>query len=150
MFKSWTIKKAERWRIYAFEQWCWRRLLSPLDRKEIQLVHPKGNQSWIFIGRTYAEAETPILCPPDGKNWLTGKDRDAGKDWRQEEEGTTEDDMVGCVTDSIDMSLSKLQELVMDREAWCAIVQAVAKRQTRLSNRTEVNWFWYFIVSVKK
>ena len=91
---SWTIKKAECQRINAFELWCWRRLLSPLDCKEIQPVHPKGDQSWIFIGRTDAAAETPILWPPDVKNWLTGKDPDAGKDWRQEK-GTTEDEMVG-------------------------------------------------------
>ena len=70
-------------------------LENPLDCKEIQLVHPKGNQSWIFIGRTDAEAETPILWPPDVKNWLIGKDPDAGKDWGQEEKGTTEDEMVG-------------------------------------------------------
>ena len=70
-------------------------LESPLDCKEIQLVNPKGNQSWIFIGRTDAEAETPILWPPDAKNWLTGKDPGAGKDWRQEEKGTTEDELVG-------------------------------------------------------
>ena len=71
-------------------------LESPLDSKEIQPVHPKGNQSWIFIGRTDAEAQTPILWPPHVKNWLTGKDSDAGKDWRQEEEkGITEDEMAG-------------------------------------------------------
>ena len=87
-----TIKKAEHWRIDASELWCWRR---PLDCKEIQPVNPKGNQSWIFIGRIDAEAETPILLPPDVKNWLIGKDPDAGKDWRQEEKGTTEDEMVG-------------------------------------------------------
>ena len=67
---------------------------SPLDYEEIKLVNPKGNQSWIFIGRADAEAEAPILWPPDGKNWLTGKNPDAGKDWRQEK-GTTEDEMVG-------------------------------------------------------
>ena len=67
---------------------------SPLDCKEIQPVNLKGNQSWIFIGRTHAEAETPILWSPDAKNWLTGKDPDAGKEWRQEEKGTTEDKMV--------------------------------------------------------
>ena len=89
--ESWTIKKAEHRRTDAFELWCWR---SPLDCKEIQPVHPKANQSWIFIGRTDAEAETPILWPPDAKNWLTGKDPDAGKNWRQEEKGTTEDEMV--------------------------------------------------------
>ena len=73
--ESWTIKKAECWRIDAFQLWCWR-LESPLDCKEIQPVHPKGNQSWIFIGKTDAEAETPILWPPDVKNWLIGEDPD--------------------------------------------------------------------------
>ena len=70
-------------------------LESPLDFKEIQAVHPKGNQSWIFIGRTYTEVEAPIVWPPDAKSWLFGKDPDAGKDWRQEEKGMTEDEMVG-------------------------------------------------------
>ena len=97
--ESWAIKKAEHWRINAFELWCWRRLLrvprSSLDCKEIQPVHPKGNQSWIFIGRTDVEAETPILWPPDANNWLIWKDPDAGKDWRQEKKGMTEDEMVG-------------------------------------------------------
>ena len=95
-------KKADHWRINAFELWCWRRLLvswsqleSSLDCKEIKPVNPKGNQSWIFIGRTDAEAETPIPWPPDANNWLIWKDTDAGKDWRQEEKGTTEDEMVG-------------------------------------------------------
>ena len=93
--ESWTIMKAERWRIDAFELWCWRRLESPLDCKEIQPVHPKGDQSWIFTGRTDVEAETPILWPPDAKGWLIWKDPDAGKDWRREEKGMTEDEMVG-------------------------------------------------------
>ena len=70
-------------------------LQSPLDCKEMQPVHPKRNQSWMFVRRTDVEAETPILWPPDAKNWLLGKDPDAGKDWRQEEKGTTEDEMVG-------------------------------------------------------
>ena len=87
--ENWTIKKAECWRIYAFELWCWKTLESPLDCKEIQPVHPKGSESWIFIGRTDARAETPILWPPDEKNWLIWKDTDAGKDWRQEEKGMT-------------------------------------------------------------
>ena len=96
--KCWTIKKAEHRSIDAFELWCWKRLLrgtleSPLDCKENQPVHPKGNQSWIFIGRTDAEAETPVLWLPD-ENWLIGKDPDAGKDWSWEEKGTTEDEMV--------------------------------------------------------
>ena len=103
--ESWTIKKGEHWRIDAFERS--KRLLlrslgvlektleSPLDCKEIQPVHPKGDQSWIFIGRTDAEAEILILWPPDAKSWLIGKDPDAGKDRRQEEKGTTKDEMVG-------------------------------------------------------
>ena len=86
--ESWTIKKAEHQRIDAFELWCLEKTLeSPLDCKEIQPVHPKGNKSWIFIGRTDVEAKTPILWPPDVKKWLTGKDPDAGKDWRQGGEG---------------------------------------------------------------
>ena len=93
--ESWTIKKAEHWRTDPFELRCWRRLESPLDGKEIQPVHPKGNQSWIVIRRTDAEAETLILWPPEGKNWLIWKDPDAGGDWRWEEKGTTEDEMVG-------------------------------------------------------
>ena len=109
--------------------WCFcivvleKTLESPLDSKEIKLVNPKGNQSWIFIGKTDAEAEAPILWPPNAKNWLIGKDSDAGKDWRQEEKGMTEDEM--------DMNLSKLQELVMDRESQRAAVHGVTKFQTR-------------------
>ena len=93
--QSWTIKKAEHWRTDAFEPVVLKTIESPLDSKEIQPVYPKGNQSWIFTGRTDAEAETPILWSPDAKNWLFGKDPDAGKDWKQEETGTTEDEMVG-------------------------------------------------------
>ena len=89
--ESWTIKKAEHRRIDAFELWCWR---SPLDCKEIQPVHPKGDQSWVFIGRNDAKAETPILWPPDSRNWLIWKDPNAGNDWGQEEKGT-EDEMAG-------------------------------------------------------
>ena len=90
--ESWTVKKAECRRIDAFELWCWRRLLRvPWTASR---VHPKGNQSWIFIGRTDVEAEAPILWPPDAKNWLIGKDPESGKDWRQEN-GMTKDEMVG-------------------------------------------------------
>ena len=92
--ESWTIKKVECWRTDAFELWCWKRLLR-VPWTEKRSNHPKGNQSWVFIGRTDAEAETPILWPPDTKNWLIGKDPDARKDWRWEEKGTTEDEMVG-------------------------------------------------------
>ena len=94
--ESWTIKKSGCRKIEVFELWCWRRLLRvPWAANKIKPVHPKGNQSWIFIGRTHAEAEAPILWPPDAKNWLTGKDPDAEQDWKQEEKGTTEDKMVG-------------------------------------------------------
>ena len=86
--ESWTITKAEHWRIDGFELWCWRRE-SPLDCKEIQPVHPKGDQSWVFIGRTDVEAETPMLWPPDAESWLIWKDPDAGKGWGQEEKRTT-------------------------------------------------------------
>ena len=92
--ENWTIKKAEYRRIDAFEL-CWKKTLeSPLDYKEIKPVISKGNQSWIFIGRTNARAEIPILWPPDGKNWLIGKDPDAGQDWRQEDKGMTKDEVV--------------------------------------------------------
>ena len=94
IYANWTIQKAEcQRRIDAFKLWYWRRLENPLDCK-IKRVNPKGNQSWIFIGRTDAETETPIFWPPDVKSRLTGKDPDAGKDWRQEEKGRTEDKMV--------------------------------------------------------
>ena len=94
----WELDYKESW---APKNWClWtvvleKTLESPLDCKEIQPVHPKVNQSWVFIGRTDVEAETPILWPPDAKSWLIGKDPDSGKDWRQEEKGTTEDKMAG-------------------------------------------------------
>ena len=88
--ESWVLKNWYFWSVVLEKT-----LESPLDCKEIQPVHPKGNQSWVFIERTDVEAETPILWPPDAKNWLIGKDPDAGKDWRREEKGTTEDTMVG-------------------------------------------------------
>jgi len=94
-YERWTIKKVERWRIDAFELWYWRRRLRSLLDCKIKPVNPKWNQPWIFIGRTDAEAEALILWPPDAKNWLTGKDPDAGKNWRQEKKGVREDEIVG-------------------------------------------------------
>ena len=94
--ESWTIKKAEHQRIDAFELGCWRRLLRvPWTARRSKPVHPKGDQSWVFTGSTDVEAETPILWPPDAKSWLIGKEPDAGKDWGQEEKGTTEHEVVG-------------------------------------------------------
>ena len=136
----WELDYKESW---APKNWCfWTMVLektheSPLDSKEIQLVNAKGNQSWIFIGRTDAEAETPILWPPDMKIWLTRKDLDAGKDWRQEEKGMTGwDGWMASQTRWTWVWVSS-RSWWWDREAWHVALHGVAKSQTQWSNWTE-------------
>ena len=121
-------------------------LESPLDCKEIQSVHRKRNQSWVFIGGTNVEAETPIFCPPDAKSWLIWKEPDTWKDWGQEERGRRRIRWLDGITDSMVMGLGGLQELVMDRESWRAVAYGVAKSWTQLSEWTELkgNQSWIF------
>ena len=167
--ESWTVKKAECQRIDAFELWCWR---SPLGCKEIQPVHCKGNQSWIFAGRTDAKAETPILCLATSCEELTHWKRSWC--WERLKKGGEGDDRgwsgwmasgiqwtwvmkwLDGFTDSMDMSLTELQELVLDREAWCAAVHGVTKIWTQLSDWTELNlsfgaasFIWVKVYKVK-
>ena len=140
----WKLDHKQGW---VPKNWCFwivvleKTLESPLDCKKIKPINPQGNQLWMFIGRTDAETEAPILWPLDAKSWLTGKDPDAGKNWGQEEKGQQRMKWLGGISDWMDMSLSKLQEIVKDRETWCVAVYGVAKSQTLLSDWTTTKSF---------
>ena len=142
----WELECKESW---ALKSWCFwtvvleKTLECPLDCKEIQLVNPKGNQSWIFIGRTDAGAEAPILCPPDAKNWLTGEDPDAGKHWRQMEKGMTDDEMVGWhhwIDGHESEQALGVSGVSEGHGGQVCCRHGVPKSQTRPSYWTELNW----------
>ena len=151
----WELDCEESW---TLKNWCFwtvvleKTLESPLDCKEIQPVHPKGDQSWVLIGRTDAEAKTPILWPSHAKSWLTGKDPDAGRDWGQEEKGTTEDEMAGWHHQLDGHEFGWTLGVGDGQEAWRAVIHGVAKSRTGLSDWTELNqsvglgcgFFWRF------
>ena len=139
----WELDYKESW---VPKNWCfwtmvlYKTLESPLDCKKFKAVHSKGNQCWMFIGRTDVEVEVPKLWPPDAKSWLIWKDPDAGKDWRQEEKGTTEDEMVGWHHQLDGHEFKWTPGVGEDRESWRAVVHGAAKSRTWLCNWTEMNW----------
>ena len=146
----WELDCKESW---VLKNWCfWTMVLEKtlesltLDCKEIQPVHPKGNQFWIFTGRPDAEAEVPVFWPPEVKNWLIGKDPDAGKDWRQEEKGMTEDEMAGWLHWHNAHGFGWTPGVGDGQGGLRAAVHGVAKSWTWLSNWTELNWLVIFLL----
>ena len=147
--ESWTIKKAECQRIDTFYVGLEKTLQSLLDRKEIKPVSPRGNQPWVCIRRTDAEVEAPILWPPDAKSQLTGKDSDAGKDWRQKKNRATADEIVDGISNSTDMSLSKLQEMVKEGSLSCCnpYGRKESDMTSQLNNKQHnYKYFTYFFI----